>query len=256
MSVIVSIEGNIGSGKTTILKCLKEHFKNNTQFVFVDEPVKEWIKIKYNDCNILEKFYQDPNKYSFSFQMMAYITRLSMLKKAVKENPNAVIITERCLYTDKFVFAQMLYDQGSINEYEFQIYNKWFDEFISDLPKHKFIFISSDPNKSKERINQRQRQGEENITVSYLTDCENYHSKMSVNNSLDILMNINIENYELHTIKYYKLIDKIINNLKEQTIKKNKIINYVLHSRFIIKCLDVCSLCYIGFHMYKYYKKN
>jgi thymidylate kinase len=46
MSQIISIEGNIGSGKSTILNSLKEHFNNNPKIVFLQEPVAEWDKIR------------------------------------------------------------------------------------------------------------------------------------------------------------------------------------------------------------------
>jgi YesN/AraC family two-component response regulator len=100
------------------------------------------------------------------------------LKEAVEKNPGSIIITERSLYTDKYVFAKMLFDSGKIEDVNYKIYNKWFDEFISDLPEHKFFFIKSDPTKSKERINKRKRVGEDNISIDYLSSCEKYHLEM------------------------------------------------------------------------------
>ena len=71
---IVSIEGNIGSGKSTLLSNLREHYKNSSNVVFLKEPVDEWEKITdENGETILKKFYSDQEKYSFSFQMMAYV---------------------------------------------------------------------------------------------------------------------------------------------------------------------------------------
>ena len=105
MVKIISIEGNIGSGKSTILHMLKSYSKQN--YIFVQEPVEEWNNIRDKEGEtILSHFYRDNKQYSFQFQMMAYISRLNLLRKIIKENPNAVIITERCLYTDKFVFAK------------------------------------------------------------------------------------------------------------------------------------------------------
>ena len=82
---LVSIEGNIGSGKSTLMKNLKEYYKNNNQVLFLKEPVDEWEKIKdSNGITILEKFYKDQDKYSFPFQMMAYISRLNVLRDTLK----------------------------------------------------------------------------------------------------------------------------------------------------------------------------
>ena len=91
---IISIEGNIGSGKTTLLKNLREYYKNNDNIIFLDEPLNEWNKITdENGITILEKFYMDQKKYAFSFQMMAYITRLAILRKAYNSNNNKIIIS-------------------------------------------------------------------------------------------------------------------------------------------------------------------
>ncbi len=65
---IISVEGNIGSGKSTFIKYLKWFFRNNKKVVIVDEPVKEWEKIKdKSGHSFLEKFYADTTKYAFSF---------------------------------------------------------------------------------------------------------------------------------------------------------------------------------------------
>ena len=86
MSKIISIEGNIGSGKSTLVSLLKDTFENTKSnpydVIFLQEPVDEWENIKDSAGNtMLEKFYQDQEKYSFPFQMMAYISRLALLKK-------------------------------------------------------------------------------------------------------------------------------------------------------------------------------
>ena len=118
----ISIEGNIGGGKTTLLAEIKKIWADK-QIIFVREPVDEWEKIKdQQGLSILEKFYENQEKYAFSFQMVAFISRLKLLKEAVENNPNAIIITERSLYTDKLVFAKMLYDSNKIEYINYQIY--------------------------------------------------------------------------------------------------------------------------------------
>ena len=72
---IYSIEGNIGSGKSTLVNMLKIEQENNKNIVFMDEPVCIWESIKDKEgTNIIEKFYGNTPKYAFSFQMMAYIS--------------------------------------------------------------------------------------------------------------------------------------------------------------------------------------
>jgi deoxyadenosine/deoxycytidine kinase len=179
---IISIEGNIGSGKSTLLANLKEHYKNNPNVIFLKEPVDEWEKIKdENGITILEKFYSDQEKYSFPFQMMAYISRLMVLRNTLKNcktNKDTIIITERSLYTDKMVFAKMLYDSCKIESINYQIYLNWFDAFSNEFPVDKIIYVKTDSNICHERIMKRSRTGENNIPLDYLETCYIYHEDM------------------------------------------------------------------------------
>ena len=182
---IVSIEGNIGSGKSTLLSNLRQYYENNSNVVFLKEPVDEWEKIKdENGETILKKFYADQEKYSFPFQMMAYVSRLKVLRDTLKtikndtDNKNIVIITERSLYTDKMVFAKMLYDSKKIEHVNYQIYLNWFDTFSDEFPVNKVVYVKTSPDKCYQRIVKRSRTGEENIPLEYLTSCSIYHDNM------------------------------------------------------------------------------
>ncbi len=196
--MIISVEGNIGSGKSTILDILREKHFDNDNIIFVDEPVSEWNLIKDGDKTILELFYQDKDKYSFTFQIMAYITRLRKLLEAVENNPNKIIICERSIYTDKYVFAKMLYQQGYINEIEWQTYNYWFDTFKQKTKLDSVIYINTDPDICFERIKKRNRTGESNIPIEYLEHCHNLHQEWLTNDSLGDLKIIQFDgNVEL-----------------------------------------------------------
>ena len=176
---IISLEGNIGSGKSTLIDYLHSHYTNNNKIVFLQEPVEDWEQIQdKNGINMIEKFYKNQKKYSFSFQIMAFISRLALLKKTIEEFPSAIIITERSLNTDRHVFAQMLYDEDMLEEVEFQIYLKWFDSFIAECKLDKIIYINSSPSVCFERVIYRERAGENTISLEYLTKCNSYHDKM------------------------------------------------------------------------------
>ena len=177
MTYIFSIEGNIGSGKSTLVKELQKSVPNilDKKVVYVQEPLNEWSKIKDKKGEtILEKFYADQHKYAFSFQMMAYISRLALLRNVVRENPDAIIITERSVFTDREVFAKMLYDEGKIEDVDYQIYLKWFDEFIEEIQITGLIYVTTTPEKSKQRVDLRARVGE-SIPLPYLQRCHDYH---------------------------------------------------------------------------------
>ena len=190
---IISIEGNIGSGKSTLLKTLKKYCDGllddrETNYYFIAEPVDVWNTITdENNEGILEKFYNEPTRYAFSFQMMAYITRFNRIYNSFKfvsneaklnPNKNYIIFTERCLYTDKYVFAKMLHNDKSMETIEFNIYNHWFDTFANWIPIHKILYVKAIPEKCKERVQERNRNGEENISLDYLSSCHNYQEDM------------------------------------------------------------------------------
>lgn len=182
---IISIEGNIGSGKSTLLNLLRTYYSDNKNVVFADEPLDVWNTITDKQgVTMLEKFYADQEKYSFQFQMMAYISRISELKKLVKNSTdNTIIITERSVYTDKNVFAKMLYDDGMIEEVEYKIYLKWFDEFVEDVRVDNIVYVMCDPTVANDRIKKRSRTGESNIPVEYLTKVHNYHQDWLIHGS-------------------------------------------------------------------------
>ena len=214
----ISIEGNIGSGKSTLLKALEEKYKGEKQIIFLKEPVDDWATIKDDKgITMLEKFYADQEKYSFSFQMMAFISRLSILKKVMKENKNAIIISERSLFTDRYVFAKMLYDQKKIEDVNYQIYLKWFDEFANEFPVENVIYVNTDPSICYERIDKRSRNGEENIPLQYLVYCHYYHEefiKINMDNCQKLLLDGNVDIFEKKDTldSWIQLIDDFIHS--------------------------------------------
>ena len=194
---IISIEGNIGSGKSSILHHLEQYcFATATSatatsatatafdltrhnIVFVKEPVDEWSTIcDASGETILTKFYRDPAKYAFAFQIMAYATRLNVLRKTMAENPDcSLMICERSLEADKYIFANMLHDDGLIDSVSYQIYCRNFSEYAPDFKVDKIVYINASPDVCFSRIAKRSRTGESNIELAYLQKCAKYHDK-------------------------------------------------------------------------------
>lgn len=203
--MLIALEGNIGSGKTTLFDKLKNDMIFFDKFYFAEEPLSEWEKIiDSNKKNILEYFYEDTAKYSTIFQLVAYLTRIQNFEQTNKSHT----ITERSLLTDKDVFSQMLFDDGKINEIEYKIYKKIstrispIEKFYPDI----IIYMDTDPEECLKRIKKRNRPGEKNISLEYLKSCDNYHQKM-------------ISKFEGKTIRVanltYEEIKNIILNLLE-----------------------------------------
>lgn len=223
MSIVISIEGNIGAGKSTLIGEIQS--KLQKKVIYIPEPIDEWNTIQdENKIPILECFYKNQEKYAFSFQMMAYISRIANLKKAIENNPNTILIIERSVYTDKHVFAKMLYDNKQINEIEHQIYLKWYDYFLNDLPPIYTIYMRTDPSVCLKRIIKRNRNGEENIEISYLESCHDYHENWIYTN-IDVTntMIINANKERNMGDEYNDIIKLISENINSWMIgEKNK----------------------------------
>jgi deoxyadenosine/deoxycytidine kinase len=194
---IVFVEGGIGCGKSTLVKHLQSYCEKNAKtYLTIQEPVDIWMTIqdKTTGKNMIEAFYQDQHKHGFEFQMMAYISRLQRLQEACKEALEKqcdFIICERSLYTDRNVFCKMLYDEGKINTYGYQIYNKWFEHFQSFLGDMKFVYLQTNYEVCLQRIKKRCRDGEENIPSEYLKKNNEYHDAWLMNQDDVLILNGN-----------------------------------------------------------------
>ena len=175
--IIISIEGNIGSGKSTLVKHLREV---NHDWIFLDEPVTEWELLK-NDSgdSLLQLFYKDMPRWSYTFQNFAYITRMRKLIELSKTKfkKPTIIVTERSVYTDRHVFAEMLLTDGKMTQMEMDMYLNWFNLLHDFATIDYVVYLRTDSTKCLERIKKRDREGESNITIEYLLSLELQHDK-------------------------------------------------------------------------------
>jgi len=171
--MLISIEGNIGAGKSTLLKKLKDAYP---EFNYIPEPVDLWLNVTdKDDNNILKLFYGDFKRWSYTFQNFAFITRTMIMDDCMKNKKESdIFITERSIFTDKNVFAKMLYDDNLMTEIEYSIYNYWFNKFSKENTVNAYIYLTTNVNLSSDRIKIRNREGE-NIEKSYLERLDQYH---------------------------------------------------------------------------------
>jgi len=180
MHYIISLDGNIGAGKSTLLAEIR---KAIPELYVVDEPVGQWTALKNAEGkNLLELFYEDKKRWAYTFQNCAILTRLKNIRDAVQHLEETtttpqVILTERSVLTDKYVFAEMLRDGGDIDPLEWELYDSWFTIFSKQYPVHAIIYLSTGSTTSKERIHIRNRQGEDRISMDYLDALDHQHKK-------------------------------------------------------------------------------
>ena len=177
---MISVEANVGAGKSSFLKIFGNRWSD--EFNIIYEPLEEWQE-KYSDVdnNILGLFYGDIPRWGYTFQSNAFITRIQKYEN--EKVQNKINLTERSILSDHHIFAQMLYDDGKMNEIEWKLYQNWFG-WLSDKFNAKpdaIIYLRCDPQIAYERVKKRARSEEDTISLEYLTRLSEYHDKWLLN---------------------------------------------------------------------------
>jgi deoxyadenosine/deoxycytidine kinase len=218
--IIISLDGNIGAGKSTLLAEIRNRLHD---VHIVDEPVGQWTSLKNAEGkNLLELFYEDKKRWAYTFQNCAILTRLKNIQDAVENLDSTVkepqvIITERSVLTDKHVFAEMLYDAGDIDPLEWELYESWFNIFGKKFPVKGIIYISTSANTSKDRIQIRNRQGEDKIGIDYLDGLDIQHKKWIENTNIPVLtlsteVGVPVEKNIQEIVEFIKKLKEIYNS--------------------------------------------
>ncbi len=172
--IIIYVEGNIGTGKSTFLKNLdNDVLKRQYKYDVIYEPVEDWQNI-----GILDKFYTDPERYCYLFQSYCLFTRFKLLKRIDKKDNLDFVFIERSIFSDKHVFANGCKQIGQMNDIEYQIYNSWFNHFNTIHPTSYYhIYLRLDPEVCLQRINTRNRSEESGIKIEYLNLLHTKHEE-------------------------------------------------------------------------------
>jgi len=177
MPTIISIEGNIGAGKTTLINQLAEELiKNNTKVIIAPEPIEQWTNIyvlgsSTGQFNILEAMYENPKKYCFPFQIWADYTKEKTYKKAIESaDDDTIVLLERTLETNKEIFTRSHLAEGFINNELFDIYSILHENTLktANINYRLIVYANTTPTKCIERIKKRGRQGEEKVNIDYI----------------------------------------------------------------------------------------
>ena len=155
MKRFVAIAGNIGVGKSTLTELLSKHLGW--------EPFFEAV----NDNPYLTDFYEDMERWSFHSQIYFLSRRLrhhwQLLQRAES------VVQDRTVYEDAEIFARNLYQQGSLSERDYGSYCELYQVVTTVLPPPDLIvYLRASVDTLKERIRNRGRSYEQNISTAYL----------------------------------------------------------------------------------------
>src|SRR5689334_7004065 len=149
----ITIEGNIGAGKTTLAHLLSKHY--NARLVleqFADNP-------------FLPKFYENPQQYAFPLELFFMAERFKQLKELIQQKDlfHSVTISDY-LFTKSLLFAKI-----NLSEEEFRLYQRLFDILYQQLIQPDIlIYLHAPVNKLQQNIRKRNRSYEQNIPDDYL----------------------------------------------------------------------------------------
>lgn len=182
MPRLLSIEGNIGGGKTTLIRKLQEKYRDSEHILFLPEPVAFWQTFcdSLSGKNILELFYENPKKYAFSFQMLAFQSRYELLRTTIDNIQKEglvidTIVMERSLDADYHIFAKTMFENGTLEETEWEIYRFVTRERLAEFGVSGIIWLDVPASECYHRVQERARTGEEGVTLDYLRSCEEAH---------------------------------------------------------------------------------
>ena len=207
---IFSIEGNIGSGKSTVIHHLQR--LSGDQVILVEEPVKDWQNLEGE--NLLDKKNKDLNRWGYSFEAYVLITKMNELTK-VAFNDKKIILIERCMLTDK-VFFDLNVENGLSNPMEEAMFKNLY-EFLSNnvYPKLSgIIYLDTPVDECIHRMILRGRKEEKSITKEYLQQLDDNFKKVIKDSGIPYLKLNGLYdlNSDLGTIDH-ELMDFIQSNM-------------------------------------------
>jgi deoxyadenosine/deoxycytidine kinase len=164
----IIIDGNIGSGKTTVIRSLQSSYD------CIEEPVEEWAPY-------LKAFYEDMKKNALLFQMKVLQHHMT------NSHHTNLKILERSALSCIDVFGKKLYDDGILGELDIKLMNELNTQYGS-YPRN-IIYINTPPELCYKRICERARSNEV-IPMEYLKSISELYDNLYINKN----NNIKIEN--------------------------------------------------------------
>ncbi len=149
----IAIEGNIGSGKTSLAHKINDDF--NAKLVlerFADNP-------------FLPKFYADKERYAFPLEMSFLADRYHQLTDDLAQFD----LFKNFIVSDYFIFKSLIFAQITLSKEEYNLYRKMFDIMYKEIAKPDiYVFLYQNTDRLLENIKSRGRDYEQNIQPEYL----------------------------------------------------------------------------------------
>ena len=171
MKKFVAVAGNIGVGKSTLVEMLCVRMGWEPFY----EPVTE--------NPYLADFYQNMSAWAFHSQVF-FLTHRLRSHMGLAQHPSSVI-QDRSVYEDAEIFAQNLYDQGNMQDRDYQTYRELYETAVQFLPPPDLvIYLRASVPTLLNRINSRGRAYERTIAPEYLQNLNDLYESWIENFTL------------------------------------------------------------------------
>ena len=147
------------------------------------EPVDKWQNVKSKSAeppqtyNILDAFYDAPERYAYTFQHYVFMTRYLQEIESRSENVSLRIL-ERSVFSDKMIFVESVHENGWMSDMELALFNSWYDPMVQVSPNlvpEGFIYLQTTAATCMRRLKQRARGEETGIQLDYLQTLHEKH---------------------------------------------------------------------------------
>jgi deoxyadenosine/deoxycytidine kinase len=195
----ISIAGNIGVGKSTLVKLLS------------DKVGWEAVLEAVTENPYLEDFYADMERWSFHSQVFFLIRRIQQ-HNALLQNQHSVL-QDRSVYEDAEIFARNLHRQGLMSARDWASYHELYQTLVTMLaPPDLVIYLRASVPTLRRRIEQRGRAYEQRITTDYLTQLNHLYDEWSAGFRLSPVLIVDTDNldyvqYDAHLEQIWQRIE-------------------------------------------------
>ena len=195
----IAIEGNIGSGKTSLASKIASDFNS------------ELILESFSDNPFLPKFYKDPEKYSFSLELFFMSERYHQLKDKISSD---LFFNNKI--SDYFFMKSRIFAKTNLQRDELLLFEKLFDIMLASLPAPDLlVYLHSDIKRLQSNIRKRGREYENSISIDYLSRLNERYEAWIHNYKKGALLIIDIDDLDFvenkdDLNKIIELIDKKI----------------------------------------------
>lgn len=166
----ISVEGNIGCGKSTML----EIFGKRLDIEAVPEQVEKWTN--WNGVDMLQAMYENPSKHGVEFQNIVIET---MIESHLKKTHKKLKLMERSIYSTEKCFIKNSFESEIFTKTQFDSLSEKCRKLREDLniSVDCFIYMRISPETALYRIKERRRKGEENISLELLQKLHLLHEE-------------------------------------------------------------------------------